>query len=268
MENKEYVHGYSNRETQRLYDQADTLASVIHDDTLFPKGSLVLEAGCGVGAQTKIMATQNPETNFMSIDISDVSIAEAKLMAKQLGLRNVQFEQADLYNLPFADETFDSIVLCFVLEHLGNPAQVLRELKRVLKKGGKMVAIEGDHGSLFFYPDSKAAHQAIDCQVQLQGLNGGNPNIGRELYSLFQSAGLQNTFISPKLIYIDANRNDCVGQFINTFALMIEEVGDRAILEGIIDKPTFDKGVNDLYRTAEIDGVFSYTLFKGYGQKN
>ena len=53
MDNNEYVHGYSGREMQRLNDQADTLDEIIHNDTIFKKGSLVLEAGCGVGAQNK-----------------------------------------------------------------------------------------------------------------------------------------------------------------------------------------------------------------------
>lgn len=48
---------------------------------------------------------------------------------------------------------------------------------------------------------------------------------------------------------------------------MIEGVGEKAIQEGIIDKPTFEKGIKDLYRTAEEDGVFSYTFFKGFGTK-
>lgn len=269
MDNNQYVHGYSEREALRLNDQAATLDSIIHNDTLFPKGSYVLEAGCGVGAQTKIIATKNPDSTFLSIDISDVSISEAKLMAVQMNLKNVQFEQADLYNLVYDDETFDSIIVCFVLEHLKNPKQVLGELSRVLKKGGTIVAIEGDHGSTFFYPDSIEAHQAIDCQVQLQSQNGGNSNIGRELYPLFESVGLSDTFISPRMVYVDASRHNLVEGFIkNTFTPMIEGVGEQAIQVGIIDKLTFEKGIKDLYRTAESDGVFSYTFFKGFGTKN
>lgn len=64
MGNKQYVHGYSDREALRLNDQAATLDSIIHNDTLFPTGSLVLEAGCGVGAKTKIIATKNPDSIF------------------------------------------------------------------------------------------------------------------------------------------------------------------------------------------------------------
>ena len=54
----EYVHGYSALEAERLNDQADSLAQLIHHDSIWNKGALILEAGCGVGAQTKSVALQ------------------------------------------------------------------------------------------------------------------------------------------------------------------------------------------------------------------
>ena len=268
MESTKYVHGYSEREALRLNDQAGTLDNIIHNDTIFPKNSFVLEAGCGVGAQTKIIATKNPDSNFISIDLSDDSIQEAQETMKSLNICNVEFRQADIYKLPFNDETFDSVIICFVLEHLHNPIQALIEIKRVLKIGGEMIAIEGDHGSTFFHPDSKYAHYAIDCQIQLQKQSGGNSNIGRELYPLFKSINLSDISVSPRMVYVDASRPQLVEGFIkNTFTAMIEGVGEKAIQSGIIDSYTFKKGVTDLYRTAESDGVFSYTFFKGFGTK-
>lgn len=268
MESTKYVHGYSKREASRLNDQASTLDDIIHNDSIFPKDSLVLEAGCGVGAQTKIIATKNPESNFISIDISEESIQAAERTIKSSGINNVEFKQADIFNLPFKDETFDSVIICFVLEHLQNPKQALNELKRVLKKGGTMIAIEGDHGSVFFYPDSKYAYSAINCQIQLQKQSGGNSNIGRELYPLFQSIELSDISISPRMIYVDASRPRLVEGFIkNTFTSMIEGIGEKAIRQGLADRLTFEKGIKDLYRTAEPDGVFIYTFFKGFGTK-
>ena len=268
MENTEYVHGYSDREALRLNDQADTLDDITHNDTIFPKDSIVLEAGCGVGAQTKIIAAKNPDSNYISVDISEDSIGEARQLIKSLDIKNVEFRQADLYGLPFEDGVFDSVIVCLVLEHLHHPKQALTELNRVLKKGGTMIAIEGDHGSTFFYPDSKSAHSAIDCQVRLQRQNGGNSNIGRELYPLLKSIGLSDILVSPRMVYVDSSRPQLVEGFIkNTFTAMIEGVGDKAVRQGIIDKLTFEKGIKDLYRTAEPDGVFSYTFFKGFGTK-
>jgi SAM-dependent methyltransferase len=269
MESVKYVHGYSEREALRLYDQAATLDDIIHNDSIFFKDSLVLEAGCGVGAQTKIIATKNPDSNFISVDISEDSIKEAKGMLESLRITNVELKQADIYNLPFKDETFDSVIICFVLEHLHNPLQALIETKRVLKRGGIMIAIEGDHGSTFFYPDSKYAYSAINCQIQLQKQSGGNSNIGRELYPLFKSIELSDISVSPRMVYVDASRPHLVEGFIkNTFTAMIEGIGDKAIQQGIVDSMTFAQGIKDLYRTAESDGVFSYTFFKGFGIKN
>jgi SAM-dependent methyltransferase len=269
IDNIKYVHGYSDREALRLNDQANTLDSIIHNDTIFPKGSYILEAGCGVGAQTKIIASKNPDSTFLSIDLSQDSINEAVQLAKSLRIKNVEFKQADIFNLPFNDNTFDSVIICFVLEHLQNPTQALNELKRVLKKEGTMVAIEGDHGSTFFYPDSKYAHAAIDCQIQLQRLNGGNSNIGREIYPLFQTIGLCDISVSPRMVYVDASRPQLVEGFIkNTFTAMIQGIGEKAIGKSLIDKSAFEKGIKDLYRTAETDGVFCYTFFKGFGKKN
>jgi len=263
-----YVHGYSGREALRLNDQADTLDDIIHNDTIISKGSIVLEAGCGVGAQTKIIAAKNPDSNFISIDLSEDSIREAKEMINSLNITNVEFRQADIYNLPFIDGTFDSVIVCFVLEHLHNPIKALKELTRVLKKNGTMIAIEGDHGSTFFYPESEYAYSAIDCQIQLQKQNGGNSNIGRELYPLLKSIGLSDISVSPRMVYADATRPQLVEGFIkNTFTAMIEGVGEKAIQYGIIDSSTFEKGIKDLYRTAEPDGVFCYTFFKGFGTK-
>ena len=268
MESNKYVHGYSNREALRLNDQADTLDNIIHNDSIFHKDDLILEAGCGVGAQTKIIVAKNSDSNFISVDISQESITEAERLIKSLGIKNVEFKQGDVYNLPFKDETFDSVIICFVLEHLHNPKLALNELKRVLKPGGTLIAIEGDHGSTFFFPDSKSAHLAIDCQIQIQRQSGGNPNIGRELYPLLISIGLSNIKVSPRMVYVDASRPQLVEGFIkNTFTSMIEGIGDKAIQRGIIDKITFDEGISDLYRTAESDGVFSYTFFKAFGTK-
>ncbi len=73
-----YVHGYDPREAQRLQDQAKTLVELLHADTIYPAGDTVLEAGCGVGAQTLTLARQSPQTLFTSIDVSATSVAAAR----------------------------------------------------------------------------------------------------------------------------------------------------------------------------------------------
>ena len=263
-----YVHGYDPRENLRLQDQAATLVDLLHADTAYPAGSRVLEAGCGVGAQTVILAAHSPQADITSIDVSEASVAQARQAVAAAGFANVTLRQADIFHLPFAPASFDHVFLCFVLEHLARPAEALRKLLAVLKPGGTLTAIEGDHGSTFFHPDSEAARRAIRCQVELQARAGGNALIGRQLYPLLRDAGLDDVRVSPRMVYVDASRPGLVDGFTKkTFAAMIEGVRAPALAAGLATAADFDQGVADLHRAAEADGVFCYTFFKATAAK-
>jgi hypothetical protein len=133
----------------------------------------------------------------------------------------------------------------------------------LLELGGTITVFEGDHGSTYFHPHSKAGHRAIACQVELQRRTGGNACIGRQLYPLLVQSGFAQVRVSPRMVYVDASRPDLVDSFTRgTFAAMIEGVRGQAIDAGIIDEASFDAGIRDLHRTAEPDGVFCYTFFK------
>ena len=263
-----YVHGYHPRENERLQDQAGALVDLLHHDTSYPSGSMVLEVGCGVGAQTVTLARRSPGARFTSIDVSARSLAEARRRTDAMGIANVRFRQADVFALPFAPGSYDHVFICFVLEHLSRPVEALAILHGLLRPGGTMTVIEGDHGSTFFHPESSAAHLAIRCQVELQRRAGGNALIGRQLYPLMVAASLDAVHVSPRMVYVDASRPDLVdGVTRKTFTAMIEGVRDAAIAAGLSDPAAFDAGVRDLYRTMEPDGVFCYTFFKGVGEK-
>jgi SAM-dependent methyltransferase len=263
-----YVHGYRPREHERLREQAGALVDLLHFDSTYPSGSAVLEAGCGVGAQTVTLAQRSPEARFTSVDISADSVAEAERRADRAGLTNVQFRQADIFELPFDAESFDHVFVCFVLEHLSMPVDALAVLNGLLRPGGSITVVEGDHGSAYFHPDSPAAHAAIQCQVELQAEAGGNALIGRQLYPLMVDAGLDAVRVSPRMVYVDASRPELVDGFTRkTFTAMIEGVRESAIAAGLTDPKSFDAGVQDLHRTTETDGVFCYTFFKGVGKK-
>jgi SAM-dependent methyltransferase len=263
-----YVHGYDRHEANRLQDQACTLVDLLHSDTFYEPGSRVLEAGCGVGAQTVVLAKNSPGALITSIDISGQSVAQAKRAVVQAGLGNVHFEQADIFNLPYEQNSFDHIFVCFVLEHLPQPGLALAALKDKLRPGGTITVIEGDHGSVFFHPDCDAARAAIGCQVELQRRAGGDAMIGRQLYPLLAGAGFSGLTVSPRMVYVDSSRPSLVEGFTRkTFTAMIEAVRGPAIQAELIEPDVFDAGIRGLCRAAETDGVFCYTFFKACGTK-
>jgi SAM-dependent methyltransferase len=259
----DYVHGYSSREGERLVDQATALTEFLHSGTRFPEGGRVLEAGCGVGAQTVTLARNSPLAYIEAVDISEESLRLAQERIAAAGLTNVTFRQADLFDLPYPPATFDHAFVCFVLEHLADPLGALAALRRVVKPGGTLTVVEGDHGSVSFYPESDDARRTIDCLVRLQADAGGDSLIGRRLYPLLVQTGLRDVRVEPKLIYVDGSRPELIEGFTrNTFTAMVEGVRDRALDAGLIDPTTWDRGIAGLRRTAEADGVFCYTFFK------
>jgi ubiquinone/menaquinone biosynthesis C-methylase UbiE len=268
MSDNTYVHGYSITESQRLSDQANTLNQLLHHDSVFHPSGTVLEAGCGTGAQTVIVAPQNPQCNFLSIDISENSLAKAEEKIRNNNISNVKFQVADVLDLPFNDESFDHIFVCFVLEHLDEPVKALTSLKRVLKTGGSITVIEGDHDSAYYHPRSSAAQATIQCLIDVQALMGGNSLIGRELYPLLVTAGFENVSVSPRIVYADESRPEMVDGFTRkTFIAMVEGVKEQAINHNLITEPEWTKGISDLYRSADPSGTFCYTFFKAIGKK-
>ncbi len=258
-----YVHGYDPRENLRLQDQASTLVELLHSDTVYEAGSSVLEAGCGVGAQTITLARNSPNARITSIDVSEGSIIEARKAVEAAGVMNVTLQQADIFELPFPPKSFDHIFVCFVLEHLARPVEALRALKCALKPGGTMTVVEGDHGSAYFYPDSDLARRAVHCLVELQARASGNALIGRALYPLLKEAGFGEIHVSPRMVYVDSSKPELVEGFTKkTFTAMIEGVRRSALTSGLMSESDFDTGIADLYRTAGADGVFCYTFFK------
>jgi len=264
----DYVHGYSAGEETRLHDQATTLTGLLHADTRYPAGSRVLEAGCGVGAQTVILASHSPEASFTSIDISAASLAQARDRTRRAGYATVTFQQADVYRLPYRTDGFDHVFVCFVLEHLRDPVAALAELMRVLRPGGSLSVIEGDHGSAYFHPDSDRARRAIQCLIDLQRQAGGDALIGRRLYPLLVRAGYREVRVSPRMVYVDASRPALAEGFTRrTFTAMVEGVGGQAVGQGLMNEADWEGGLGDLRRAAGPDGTFCYTFFKAVALK-
>jgi len=268
MTHHKYVHGYSPRESERLADQAQTLTELLHDDTCYSAGSRVLEAGCGIGAQTVILARNSPGALITSLDISEDSIRRAEEKIRQEGITNVTFQQGDIFRLPFEPSSFDHIFVCFVLEHLAEPQRALEQLRPLLKDGGTLTVIEGDHGSTFFHPENPDARRAVQCLVDLQKQAGGNALIGRELFPLVSGAGYRDVRVSPRMVYVDASRPSLVEGFTKlTFTAMVEGVGPEVARQELMNRDAWERGIAALYRTAEKDGVFCYTFFKATARK-
>lgn len=265
----DYVHGYSKFETDRLDDQAQILRRLLHDNVHFSPGSKILEAGCGTGAQTVILADNNPSAHFTSMDLSRNSLKQAASALSARGLSNVSFEQQDIYEMSYPDNSYDHIFCCFVLEHLQDPGLALLKLKRVLRPGGTITVIEGDHGSFFCHPSSENIGAAVECLVHLQRQKGGDALIGRRLFPLLAAAGFDSLEVSPCTVYADSSKPEVVSGFSKkTFVAMVAGIRDEAIKKGYISEERWQQAMVDFEAAVGSEGTFCYTFFKAVGVKS
>ena len=264
-----YVHGYSQRETQRLYEQALILEDILHTGTNYPAGAKVLEAGCGVGAQTRLLVKHSPRTSFACIDISEKSLVSAKQLKERGGFENVTFRQANIHALDFADAAFDHVFICFVLEHLDDPIAALTELKRVLKPDGTITCIEGDHGSCFWHPETPESIDAWNGLITAQRAQGHRPNIGRTLTPLLEEAGFDVQSCEPAWLYADRLKPELREGMVNHIIVPMVQSAEKQILhEKLVAADIYAKGIADLSRVDQIDeGTFFYTWFKAMAKK-
>jgi SAM-dependent methyltransferase len=259
-----YVHGYSERETQRLFEQAVILEDILHSDTVYAAGAKVLEAACGVGAQTRLLLKRSPQSAFVCVDISEESLAIARRLKESPDCGRVTFEQADVRRLRFADATFDHVFVCFVLEHLDDPIAALGELKRVLRPRGTMTVIEGDHGSCFWYPETSAGRQAWQGLIAAQQAHGPDPLIGRRLVPLLTAAGLDVQSCRPAWLYADrlapALRSGMVNHII---VPMVRSAREQILADKLVPADIFERGCADISLSdASAQGTVFYTWFK------
>ena len=258
-----YVHGYSAAEQVRLTRQAHILAEFIHSRAIFPPGSRILEAGCGVGAQTTQLASRNPQASFVAVDRSADSLRIAQQRVAVYALGNVEFQVADINRLPFRDAEFDGAFLCFVLEHLSSREQALGEIRRVLRPGAKIHVFEGDHGSMLAWPDEPAIGRLVAAVSRHQCLQGGDPYIGRRLCPILSESGFQNVRVEPCVGYADATRPEWIDGFTRaTFIDMMQSQRETVLERGLMTDLEWRDGIEALGRTTASDGSFCYTFFR------
>jgi len=204
-----YLHGYSPEEQTRLYKQARFMENKIYSDIDFSTVTNLLEVGCGVGAQSEILLRRFPHLFLTGIDYSEKQLAQARKFLSTVPYATDRYEllRENAMDMSFTSQAqFDGAFLCWVLEHIPEPARVLSEVRRVLKPGSPIVITEVLNSSFFVEPYSPSVLQYWMRFNDLQYDMGGDPFVGAKLGNLLQSVGYQRITTETKTYHLD-NRN-------------------------------------------------------------
>ena len=182
-------YGYDSASVQRSYTNRDAVQLA---DFLVPRlseGKSVLDCGCGPGPITVSFAEIVAPGRVVGIDIEPTMIDQANQLAADSGLENLEFQVADIYDLPYEDGEFDVVFSSAVTEHLSDPVRALREILKVTKPGGVGAVIRTDWSFPFIVPECPELSRFFELFEGGFNRIGGSLNRGRFLRSHMREAG-------------------------------------------------------------------------------
>ncbi|MDQ0792907.1 methyltransferase domain-containing protein [Streptomyces sp. B1I3] len=158
-------------------------------------GQAVLDVGCGPGTITADIAGLVAPGRVTAVDTGRGILDKAASVAAGRGLDNVEFATGDVHALDFPDDSFDVVHAHQVLQHVGDPVQALREMRRVCRPGGIVAARDSDYAAMTWYPATAGMTRWQELYGRVARANGGEPDAGRRLLSWARRAGF--TDITP-----------------------------------------------------------------------
>ena len=156
----------------------------------------LLDFGCGPGSITVGFTKYIPDGEIIGIDIVPEILEQAKQLAITSNASNVRFEEGNIYDLNYPDNSFDVAYGHQVLQHLQHPIEALKELKRVVKPGGIIAVRDADYGTMVHSPSDPVLQHWLEIYHAVASHNGAEANAGRYLYSWLIDSGLSDIRMS------------------------------------------------------------------------
>ena len=237
-----YIHGFSSEEQSRLVRQARMFETILFNRIDYSEATRLLEVGSGVGAQTEILLRRFPNLHVTGIDRSAAQLAAAEQNLATTAWCSARYtlEQADATDLPFADRSFDAAYLCWVLEHMPNPAHVLSELRRVLSPGAVVYITEVLNSSFFLDPYSPHLLRYWMAFNDHQYDSGGDPFIGAKLGNLLLAGGFRDVQTEVKSLHLDNRQPGKRKQMIAFWEEVLLSAAEQLVATGKVDTATVE----------------------------
>lgn len=181
-----YTHGHHDsvlrsHNTRTIDNSAAYLSPHLHAQ------ASLLDIGAGPGTITAEFAGR--VAHVTAVEQNETALALSRDLAAERGIENMAFTVGDVHALPFSDDSFDIAHAHQVLQHVGDPVQALREMRRVTRPGGIVAARDADYSGFIWFPLLPALDEWLDLYRAAARANGGEPDAGRRLLAWARAAG-------------------------------------------------------------------------------
>lgn len=258
-----YVHGFSPAEQDRLLRQARMAEPIVFHDIDYSGVQRLLEVGSGVGAQTEILLRRFPDLHVTCVDLSAGQLAAARRNLDGMPWLDGRYalQQADATDLPFEARSFDGAFLCWVLEHVPQPARVLGEVRRVLAPGAVVYVTEVMNASFLLDPYSPNVWRYWMAFNDFQFDAGGDPFVGAKLGNLLLAGGFEDVSTTIKTFHYDNREPARRKQMIAFWEELLLSAADQLVAAGKVPPEVVD-GVRGEMRQVQNDpdAVFFFSF--------
>lgn len=250
--NSTYIHGTTEEEQLRLANLNALTNKSFIDFVEFRKTHRILELGSGLGILAEKISHQLTTGKITCIEISEAQLAKCPSETHRLN-----YILGDVHRLPLENNSFNIVYCRYILEHVSDPVQVLREARRVLKPGGKIFIQENSILLLEFYPDCPHFKKAWKAFADYQSGIGGDAMIGIRLYEMLKKAGFEHPELSmaPELHY---REKGTLEPWIDNLIGNIMGAKDQLINNSFITSREFSRAVRELKDFKKLEYASSY----------
>ncbi|HPG06174.1 MAG TPA: methyltransferase domain-containing protein [Saprospiraceae bacterium] len=243
----QYIHGYEAEEQKRLAQLNDLLNHRCLTKMRLEKGQKVLDVGSGLGMFSRMMADAvGPSGMVVGIEKSEEQLTQASQWSS--GIDHLQFRQGDAYSLPLERKEvgfYDVTHTRFLLEHVRTPLQVVRELFRATKPGGRILLLDDDHLRFTLYPELPAFDSIWSAYLGSYEVLGNDPYVGRKLVGLLADAGCGK--IHNDFVFFGSNAREPEFHFyVQNLCAIIEQARPVILSHELLEEALLDQGLKAL----------------------
>jgi SAM-dependent methyltransferase len=233
-----YIHGTAISERSRL-DDLNALTNRSFIDYLnLSAAAKVADLGCGPGTLEAEIGARYPGVHLIGIERSESFCATARQRTAHLS--GVEIRQGDATATGIPEDTFDVTFCRYLLEHVAFASDTAREMVRITKPGGRIIAQENDLLYVVYYPDIPGHAEVIDqfCALQLQ--LGGDPFIGRKLFSLFDQQEVESVDLDISAEIYTARCPAAFRAWLSNSLRILQGARPALLARGLLGENTID----------------------------
>jgi SAM-dependent methyltransferase len=220
----------------------------------------VLEVGCGTGVVVRdLLSLVGARGHVVGVDRSRATVKAARLLAREHPLRSrIALRVAHGERLPFRGGRFDVALAITVMLHVADPAAVVGQMVRVVRRGGRVGLQDQDFGAVVLaHPDPVLTARILDGVV---GRLYAEPHSGRRLRWLLRDAGLKDV-----RVLTDVYQDTALEAYTRDF---LERRAENAVRFGLVDAPTGQRWLDGLSDLVARDAfLFTMNYYGAVGVK-